>query len=68
MEDEIHIHEKGKKKAALRAKFLEAMNVLQLGGVGVGQVEWIKGKTFLLKHSCKQCWKIKSEHDLCVKL
>ena len=26
MEDEIYIHEKGKKKGALRAKFLEAMN------------------------------------------
>lgn len=31
MEDEIYIHEKGKKKAALRAKFLEAMNVIIVG-------------------------------------
>lgn len=31
MEDEIYIHEKGKKKGALRAKFLEAMNVITVG-------------------------------------
>lgn len=50
MEDEIYIHEKGK-KGALRAKFLEAMNVIIVGRSRNWLVKWIKGKTFLLKHS-----------------
>ena len=58
MEDEIYIHEKGK-KGALRAKFLEAMSVIIVGRSRNWLVKWIKGKTFLLKHSYTQCWKIK---------
>ena len=48
MEDEIYIHEKGKKKGALRAKFLEAMNVITVGRSRNWLGEIDKGKLF--------CW------------
>lgn len=46
MEDEIYIHEKGKKKGALRAKFLEAMNVITVGRSRNWLGEIDKGKLF----------------------
>lgn len=45
MEDEIYIHEKGK-KGALRAKFLEAMNVIIVGRIRNWLGEMDKGENF----------------------
>lgn len=45
MEDEIYIHEKGK-KGALRAKFLEAMNVIIVGRSRNWLGEMYKGENF----------------------
>lgn len=65
MEDEIYIHEK-RKERCIKGQILEAMNVIIVGRSRNWLGEMYKGKTFLLKHSYTQCWKIKSEHSLCV--
>lgn len=46
MEDEIYIHEKGKKEAALRAKFLDAMDVITVGRSRNWLGEMDKGENF----------------------